>query len=294
MLTCVDLGSGAVIYEKPVPGVGRLQVTPDGATAFLPVDWFAGESACAVDAGTAKVKKLYPARYCHHLAMGPSGKFVYAAYARHTERGRAPGIHVIDAKTLKVVQEVARGKEGPLLGGPPHIQVDGAERYVYSYCRLRDRAMQLIEPATGKMLTVDNRSFGDLWPGLKEHEELVKPDRRGKTFADGMPSYHGIAFFPGGRRAWIAVEGNRPDVIEWDLSAQPPRPVRVIHSGALRRGKGWAYISRKGDVVYTSNGRVYGTPTGKLLGEVQYPDGSPLWNSKPCEVHMRGDKSVAE
>jgi len=44
------------IQDRPTtPRVGPILC--DG----LPADWFAGEIACAVDAGTGAVKRLYPA-----------------------------------------------------------------------------------------------------------------------------------------------------------------------------------------------------------------------------------------
>jgi hypothetical protein len=290
-LICVDLVRGAVIYDKPVPGLGRLQVTPDGATVFLPVDWFAGESACAVDAENGVVKRLYPARYFHHLAMGPSGKFIYAAYRRHPEPEREPGLHVLDASTLEIVREIT-GREGLLVGSEPHIQVDAAERYVCSYCRMRSVALQMIEPATGKLFSLPNRTWRELWPEVGAFAELAKPGKDGKAWADGMPSYHGIAYRPDGKRAWLAVEGNRPDLVEFDFSVSPPKPLRVVQCGELRGGKGWVFTSRKGDVLVGSTGKVHDGETGKLLGEVVYADGSPIYESKPCEAHFRGGKVV--
>ena len=291
-LLCVDLITGELVYDKPVPGLGRLQVTPDGATVFLPVDWFAGARACAVDAETGEVKRRYPGRYEHHLAMGPSGKFIYAACARHPDAKPAPSLHVIDTRTLEIVQEIAHGKEGPFFGGPAHIQVDAAERYVCSYCRLKDKALQMIEVATGKMTVLPNQTIRELWPDVAKHEELAQPDKAGKVWADGMPSFHGIAYRPDGKRAWLAVEGNRPDLVEFDFSVLPPKPLRVVQCGALRPGKGWVFTSRKGDVLVGSTGKIHAGETGKLLGEVVYADGSPIYESKPCEVHVRGGKVV--
>ena len=40
------------------------------------------------------------------------------------------------------------------------------------------------------------------------------------------------------------------------------------------------------------NGRMLSTADGRLPGEVRYDDGSPLYSSRLCEVHMRGDKAV--
>ena len=290
-LLCVDLITGNLIYEKPVPGLGRLQVTPDGATIFLPVDWFAGESACAVDAATGEVKRLYPARYFHHLAMGPGGKFIYAAYKNHPDPKRAPGLHVLDAKSLEVVQEMT-GQDGVLVGSEPHIQVDAAERYVCSHCRMRGVAMQMIEPAAKKVHNLPNQTWRELWPDFAKHEELTKPGRDAKAWADGMPSYHGIAYRPDGRRAWVAVEGNRPDLVEFDFGVMPPKPLRVVQEGALRSGKGWIFTSRRGDVLVGSTGKMHDGQSGKLLGEVVYADGSPIYESKPCEMHIRGGKVV--
>jgi DNA-binding beta-propeller fold protein YncE len=290
-LICVDLGDGKVVYEKEVPGVGRVQVTPDGSTVFLPVDWFGGKSACALDAADAKVKKLFPARYEHHLAMGSGGKFLYAPFKRQVA-GKAPGMHVIDTRTFEIVREII--VPGGLMGSPPHIQVDAQEKYVYVYCRINDPKtklpcpMYVIEPADGKVHDPGEPvKLGQLWPDAPQ--EARKAD---SPLMERYPSYHGIGFFPDGKKAWVGMEGNCPDLVEFDLTASPPKATRVIQGGPLRRAKGWAFISRKGDVVYTSNGRMFGTASGKLLGEVQYDDGSPLYSSKLCEVDMRGDKVV--
>jgi hypothetical protein len=287
-LVCVDLGSGRVIYEKEVPGIGRLQITPDGDTVFLPIDWFGGQSACAVDAATGEVKKLFAARYLHHLAIGRGGEFLYAPYRKHPDRGREQqvGLHVIDTRRLEVVHEILEKEPGRLLGSEPHIQVDAEDR-VYSYCRMKC-AMCIIEPRSGRTQVIEHVKLGELWPQAPQAPSI--PGQPALT--NLLPSYHGIGFLPDGKRAWIAVEGNVPDMVEWDLAAQPPRPVRAVQGGPPRRAKGWAFISRRGDVICTSNGRMFAAASGKLLGEVQYDDGTPLYSSKLCEVHLRGEKVV--
>jgi hypothetical protein len=45
-------------------------------------------------------------------------------------------------------------------------------------------------------------------------------------------------------------------------------------------------------VLVGSTGKVHAGETGKLLGEAVYADGSPVYESKPCEVHMRGGRVV--
>lgn len=288
-LVCVDLGTGKAIYEKEVPGIGRLQITPDGSTVFLPVDWYGGQSACAVDAETADVKKTFEPQYQHHLAIGESGDYVYAPFRKSPgkPRNQQAGLHIIDTRTFKVVREVYEEDPLRLIGSAPHIQVDAKERRVYSYCRMKC-AMCLIECATRKQHVVESVKLGDLWADAPK-----EPLGRGRPApAESMPSYHGIAFFPDGKRAWVGVEGNCPDLVEFDLTAGTPKATRAIHGGTPRRAKGWAFISRKGDVVYTSNGRMFSAADGKLLGEVRYDDRSPLYSSKLCEVHMRGDKVV--
>jgi hypothetical protein len=291
-LVCVDLGTGRVIYEKEVPGIGRPQITPDGSTVFLPVDWFGGRSACAVDAETAEVKKTFQPRYQHHLAIGESGDYVYAPFRKNPDKPltQQAGLHIIDARTLRVVREVYEEDPLRLIGTAPHIQVDAKERHVYSYCRMKC-AMCLIECASGKQQVVESVKLGDLWLDAPE------PARKGERanvppLVERTPSYHGIAYFPDGKRAWVGVEGNCPDLVEFDLAAGLPKATRVIQGGSLRRAKGWAFISRKGDLVYTSNGRIFDTAGGKLLGEVRYDDDSPLYSSKLCEVHLRGQKVV--
>ena len=212
-LACVDLGSGKVVYEKEVPGIGRLQITPDGATVFLPVDWYGGRSACAVDAADARVKKLFAPRYQHHLAIGEGGDYVYAPYRKNPEKDRKQqvGLHVIDTRTLKVVREVLEQDRGRLIGSAPHIQVDAGQRHVYSYCRMKC-AMCLVDCATGRQQVVEPVKLGDLWPDAPK-----EPRSHGRaSLAESMPSYHGIAYFPDGKRAWVGVEGNCPDLVEFD------------------------------------------------------------------------------
>jgi hypothetical protein len=120
----------------------------------------------------------------------------------------------------------------------------------------------------------------------------VKPPKPVRLLGDIMPSYHGIAYRPDGKRAWLAVEGNRPDLVEFDFNVLPPKPLRVVQCGEMRPGKGWVFTSRKGDVLVGSTGKVHAGETGALLGEVVYADGSPVYESKPCEVHIRGGRVV--
>jgi hypothetical protein len=72
----------------------------------------------------------------------------------------------------------------------------------------------------------------------------------------------------------------------------PPKPLRGVQAGGLRSGKGWICTSRRGDVLVGSAGKVHDGQSGKLLGEVVYADGSPIYESKPCEMHIRGGKVV--
>jgi hypothetical protein len=250
-LTCIDLVTEKVLWEKPYPGgCDRMALSPDGKTIYLPS--LEKEHWHVVDAISGEIiKKVVTHSGAHNTIYGRDGKQAYLAGLK------SPLLRVADTSTHKVVREV-----GPFSNFVRPFTVNGAG----TLCFVNVNELLGFE-------------IGDLVTGKMLHQVEVKGFSKGPVKRHGCPS-HGIGLTPDEKEIWLTDATNRRLHL-YDATIMPPKPIRDIQ---LRDEPGWVTFSIKGDLAWPSTGDVIDTRSKKITATLKDETGADVQSEKMLEI----------
>jgi hypothetical protein len=259
-LTCLDLVSEKVLWEKPYEGgCDRMALAPDGRTIYLPS--FEKAHWNVVDALSGDViAKVVPDSGAHNTVYGRDGKHVYLAGLR------SPLLTVADTATHAAARTV-----GPFSAAIRPFTVNGRQ----TLCFVNVNECLGFE-------------VGDITTGKKLHRVEVRGVSPGPVKRHGCPS-HGIGLTPDERELWVVDAFNRK-VHVFDATAMPPRQAESI---ALRDEPGWVTFSLDGRHAYPSTGEVIDVATRRVVATLTDETGAAVQSEKMVEIHFAGGKPVA-
>jgi DNA-binding beta-propeller fold protein YncE len=258
-LTCLDLMSESVLWEKPYEGgCDRMSMTPDGALIFLPS--FEKDHWNVVDAATGDVlTKIVPKSGAHNTICGLDGTRAYLAGLR------SPLLTVADTAS-----RAAAGAVGPFSAAVRPFTVNG--RQTLCFVNVNDLlGFEVGDLTTGKML----------------HRVEVQGFRKGMVKRHGCPS-HGIGLTPDEKELWV-VDGFNQRVHVFDATTMPPKQLESI---TLRDEPGWVTFTLRGDFAYPSTGDVIDVRTREVVARLADELGGPVMSEKMVEIDFRGDQPV--
>ena len=259
-LTCVDLVTDAVLWEKPYDGgCDRMSITPDGRAIYLPS--LEGPHWHVVDGATGEViEKIVPNSGAHNTVVGLDGRFAYLAGLK------SPLLRVADAKQHKVVKEV-----GPFGNVVRPFTVNGGGTLAYVN--------------VNELLGFE---VGDLRTGKVLHRVEVQGFKKGPIKRHGCPS-HGVGLTPDEAEVWLCDAANQRLHV-FDNTVSPPKQVLDIK---LRDEPGWVTFTLDGQYAYPSTGEVIDVKTRKVLHQLTDEKSRAVMSEKMVEVHFKGGKPVA-
>jgi hypothetical protein len=258
-LTCLDLVTEKVLWEKPYPGgCDRMALSPDGATIYLPS--LEKEHWHVVDATSGDIiKKIITNSGAHNTVYGRDGRFAYLAGLK------SPLLRVADTRTHAVVQEI-----GPFSDFVRPFTINGAGTLCF--------------------VNVNNLlgfEIGDLVTGKLLHRIEVAGFSKGPVKRHGCPS-HGVGLTVDEKEIWVTDATNRRLHL-FDATVMPPKPIGNIE---LRDEPGWITFSIKGDLAYPSTGEVIDTRTKKIIATLKDETGADVQSEKMLEIDFAGSQPV--
>ena len=255
-LTCFDLSSDKVLWEKPYDGgCDRMSITPDGKAIYLPS--LEGPHWHVVDGDSGDViGKIVPNSGAHNTVVGLDGRFAYLAGLK------SPILRVVDAKEHKVVREV-----GPFGNVIRPFTVNG--RQTLAYVNVND------------LLGFE---VGDLRTGKALHRVEVQGFKKGAVKRHGCPS-HGVGLTPDETEVWVCDATNQR-VHVFDNTVMPPKQLLDIK---LRDEPGWVTFTLDGKYAYPSTGEVIDVKTKKILTALTDETGRPVMSEKMLEIDFGPD-----
>ena len=255
-LTCVDLVTDAVLWEKPYDGgCDRMSITPDGKAIYLPS--LEGPHWHVVDGATGDVvEKIVPNSGAHNTVVGLDGRFAYLAGLK------SPLLRVADAKTHKVVKEV-----GPFGNVVRPFTVNGSGTLAYVN--------------VNELLGFE---VGDLRTGKVLHRVEVQGFKKGPIKRHGCPS-HGVGLTPDETEVWLCDAANQRLHV-FDNRAMPPKQLLDIK---LRDEPGWVTFTLDGQYAYPSTGEVIDVKTKKIVAALADETGAPVMSEKMLEIEVGPD-----
>ena len=258
-LTCLDLGSEKVLWEKPYEGgCDRMALSPDGKVIYLPS--LEKEHWHVVDALTGDViKKIVTKSGAHNTIYGLDGRHAYLAGLK------SPILRVTDTKTHSVVREI-----GPFGNVIRPFTVNGRE--TLCYVNVNDLlGFEVGDLATGKML----------------HRVEVEGYKIGPTKRHGCPS-HGVGLTPDEKELWLTDAANSRMHV-FDNTVMPPRQVATIQ---VRDQPGWITFSIDGRYAYPSTGDVIEGASRKIVTGLKDETGIDVQSEKMLEIDFKGNQPV--
>lgn len=258
-LTCVDLASEKILWEKPYDGgCDRMGITPDGKTIYLPS--FEKEHWHVVDAVTGDVlAKIVPHSGAHNTICGLNGKAAYLAGLR------SPLLTVADTATRS-----AAGACGPFSASIRPFTVNG--RQTLAFVNVND------------LLGFE---VGDLTTGKKLHRVEVQGFSKGPVKRHGCPS-HGIGLTPDEKELWVC-DAHNSRLHVFDATVMPPKQLASIE---VREQPGWITFSLDGRNAYPSTGDVIDVATRKILTGLSDENKTPVHSEKMVEIQFKGDAPI--
>ena len=255
-LTCFDLATDKVLWEKPYDGgCDRMSITPDGKAIYLPS--LEGPHWHVVDGASGDVVgKIVPNSGAHNTVVGLDGRFAYLAGLK------SPILRVADATQHKVVREV-----GPFGNVVRPFTVNG--RQTLAYVNVND------------LLGFE---IGDLRSGKVLHRVEVQGFKKGAVKRHGCPS-HGVGLTPDETEVWVCDATNQR-VHVFDNTVMPPKQVMDIK---LRDEPGWVTFTLDGKLAYPSTGEVIDVKTKKILTSLADEQGRPVMSEKMLEIDFGPD-----
>jgi hypothetical protein len=260
MLTCFDLLSEKILWEKAYPGgCDRMSITPDGKVIYVPS--LEGAHWHVVDALIGDViKKLVPkSAGAHNTIVGLDGGRAYLAGLR------SPLLSVTDAKRHEVIREV-----GPFSNFIRPFTVNGAG----TLCFVNVNDLLGFE-------------IGDLTTGKMLHRVEVQGVEKGPTKRHGCPS-HGVGLTPDEKELWL-TDAHNSRLHIFDATVMPPKQVASI---ALRDQPGWVTFSIDGKYAYPSTGDVIEVATRKIVAGLQDENKVDVQSEKLVEIDFKDGQPV--
>ena len=258
-LTCIDLLTEKVLWEKPYPGgCDRMALSPDGKTIYLPS--LEKEHWHVVDAMTGDIiKKIVTNSGAHNTVYARDGKFAYLAGLK------SPLLRVADTSKHEVVREV-----GPFGNFVRPFTVNSAG----TLCFVNVNDLLGFE-------------IGDLTTGKMLHRIEVADFKKGPVKRHGCPS-HGVGLTPDEKEIWVTDATNQRLHL-YDATVMPPKPIKNIK---LRDEPGWVTFSIKGDLAYPSTGEVIDTRTKKIITALKDETGAAVMSEKMLEIDFAAGQPV--
>ena len=259
-LTCFDLLTDKVLWEKPYPGgCDRMSITPDGKLIYLPSlegpHWHVvnGETGDVVD-------KIVLNSGAHNTVVGLDGRFAYLAGLK------SPILRVADAEQHKVVKEV-----GPFGNVVRPFTVNGSQTRCYVN--------------VNELLGFE---IGDLQSGKVLARVEVQGFKKGEVKRHGCPS-HGVGLTPDEKEVWVCDASNQR-VHVFDNTVTPPKQVTSIK---LREEPGWVTFTLDGQYAYPSTGEVVDVKTKKVVAALTDEQGRQVMSEKMLEIVLGDDGKPA-
>ena len=258
-LTCLDLVTEAILWEKPYPGgCDRLALSPDGKLIYLPsleqghwhvVDALSGEIIKRIETGAG----------AHNTIYGLDGRHAYLAGLASSK------LRVASTDTHTVTREV-----GPFSSFVRPFTVNGAG----TLCFVNVNDLLGFE-------------VGDLTTGKKLQRVEVQGYEKGPTKRHGCPS-HGIGLTPDEKELWLTDAHNRRLHI-FDATVMPPKQLLSI---ALADEPGWVTFSLDGRYAYPSTGEVLDTSTRKVIARLKDEKGTEVQSEKLLEIDFHNGQPI--
>lgn len=260
VLTCLDLVSEKVLWEKPFEGgCDRMSITQDGKDIYLPS--FEKDFWNVVDGETGNIIKRLdiPNAGSHNTIVDATGAHAYLAGLH------SPFLRVVDTKTRDVIKEV-----GPFNSAIRPYTVNGKG----TLCFVNINGLLGFE-------------IGDLTTGQKLHHVEVQGFAMGMVKRHGCPS-HGIGLTPDEKEIWV-TDGHNQHLHYFDATAMPPKQLGSI---PVRDDPGWVTFSIDGRFAYPSSGEVIDVTTHKVLTTLEDEQGHHVASEKMLEIDFQGGKPV--
>ena len=269
-LTCFDLRSEKILWEKPYPGgCDRMSITPDGKAIYLPS--LEGAHWHVVDGLTGDViKKILPKSVgAHNTIVGVDGGRAYLAGLR------SPLLSVTDATRHEVIREV-----GPFSNFIRPFTVNGSG----TLCFVNINDLLGFE-------------IGDLTTAKMLHRVEVQGFEKGPTKRHGCPS-HGVGLTADEKELWLTdAHNSRLHIFDighftsaaTNAMAMPPKQVASIE---LRDQPGWVTFSIDGKYAYPSTGDVIEVATRKIVVGLQDENKVDVQSEKLLEIDFKDDQPI--
>jgi DNA-binding beta-propeller fold protein YncE len=250
-LTCFDLLSGKVLWEKAYEGgCDRLAISPDGHLIYLPsLEKEHWNVVNALD-GTVR-KKIVTNSGSHNTIIGKDGEFAYLAGLK------SPLLYVAQTGTDEVLRKI-----GPFGNVIRPFTINSAQ--TLCYVNVND------------LLGFE---VGDLRSGSVLRRVEVEGFSKGPTKRHGCPS-HGIGLTPDEKELWLTDAFNKR-VHVYNPRSSPPK---MIGSILLRDQPGWITFSIDGRYGYPSTGDVIDVKTRKIVTGLTDETGAGVQSEKMLEV----------
>ena len=259
-LSCLDLVSGKVLWEKPFEGgCDRMSMTADGKDIYLPS--FEKDFWNVVDAASGDLVRRIdtPNTGAHNTVVDASGAHVYLAGLH------SPILRVVEPRTREVVKEA-----GPFSSAIRPYTVNGRG----TLCFVNVNGLLGFE-------------VGDLTTGAKLHRVEVEGFAMGLPKRHGCPS-HGVGLTPDEREVWVCDAVNKR-MHYFDATVLPPRQLGNVE---CRDEPGWITFSIDGRYAYPSSGEVVEVATHRVLTTLEDEQGRHVASEKLLEIDFKGERPV--
>jgi hypothetical protein len=257
----VDLATGRVLWDKVLhtPGVDRGDITPDGATLYLPT-WegdTSSSSELVVNALTGETKDRIPvAPRSHDTIVSEDGTRVFMETKSPTGT-----IYVASTATNRVEATIS----GYCCGG------------VLAPFSVNGGGTLMVNDVVG----FNGFEVADVTAGRVVASVPVD--------GTGMPG-HGIAFTPDERQVWLN-DGSKPYVYVFDMSASPPRQVDTVT--VSNPGPHWVTFDIDGRFAYVAGRKGTTDPTDVIDARTYQRVGELSGSEDLLEVDVRAGTVVA-
>jgi DNA-binding beta-propeller fold protein YncE len=257
-LTCVDLASEKVLWEKPYDGgCDRMGIAPDGSYLYLP-SLEKGHWHVVGSRSGDVLAKIEPDSRSHNTIVGRNGKEAYLAGLG------SPWLTIADTTKHAVARKV-----GPFSGNIRPFTVNSAQTRIYAN--------------VNDLLGFE---IGDLSEGGKKLATItVEGFEKGPVKRHGCPS-HGIALTPDGKEIWLS-DGHNSQIHVFTLDGDSAKQVASV---AMRDQPGWITMRLDGRHAWSSSGEVIDVATRKILFALTDEEDRAVGSEKMVEVQWKDGK----
>lgn len=256
-LTCVDLGSEKVLWEKAYQGgCDRMGIAPDGSYLYLPSLEKGHWHVVAAKDGVV-LSKISPDSKAHNTIVGRNGKEAYLAGLG------SPLLTVADTSKHAAVRTV-----GPFSENIRPFTVNGDQSRIYAN--------------VNDLLGFE---IGDLTGGTMLARVEVNGFEKGPVKRHGCPS-HGIAMTPNGKEIWLS-DGHNSHIHVFTLDGDQAKQVASVK---VRDQPGWITMRLDGVHAWSSSGEVIDIATRRVVTALTDEEGREVGSEKMVEIHWKDGK----